>query len=128
MAAPPSLAVLRSSPLHQPNPKHALVMKTDDPLNELLSQWQVRAEPAASFRRNVWQRIEADGAAEPGFWESLAVVFMKPAVLSASFAVALTFGGLISWSTAQSSHRMNPRESYVRSIDPFDSTHLLAQR
>ena len=103
-------------------------MKTDDPLDELLSQWQVLAEPAASFRRDVWQRIETGGAAEPGFWESLAAIFMKPTVLSASFAVALVFGGLISWSTAQSSNRMNPRDSYLRSIDPFDSAHLLAQR
>ena len=100
-------------------------MKTNapDPLDELLlSSWEVTAEAPRSFRREVWQRVSATEAEEPGWLARFAWWLLRPAretlVVAAVVIVAVVWGV-----THPPAARLTPHEAYVQSISPFDPHH-----
>ena len=97
-------------------------MNTPDPLDELLSQWQVRAEPPASLPRDVWARISA-GEAEPSWWEWMATYILRPRALAFTGLAAILAGAVLALLDG-SSPRLDPHTAYVQSISPFASLHL----
>jgi hypothetical protein len=98
-------------------------MKTpDDPLDELLSQWQVPREGLPSFQREVWARI-AVRETDPGVWERLADFLTQPRGWMVATAASVLIGASLAWVETRPS-QLNPHEAYVRSISPFASLHL----
>lgn len=98
-------------------------MKTpDDPLDALLSQWQVQGEAPPSFQREVWSRI-ATGEAEAGLLERFFVYLLRPRGWLLASAAAVVVGGGIAW-VETNPDRLNPHDAYVRSISPFASLHV----
>ena len=94
----------------------------DDPLDELLSQWQVHGEAPPSFQREVWARIAADEG-EPSLWDRLAGFLIQPRGWLVAAAASVLIGAGVAWVETRPS-RLNPHEAYVRSISPFASQHL----
>ncbi|MEN3939948.1 hypothetical protein WJU23_01540 [Prosthecobacter sp. SYSU 5D2] len=94
----------------------------DDPLDELLSQWQVHGEAQPSFQRKVWARIAA-GEADPGLWDRLAAFLIQPRGWMVAAAASVLIGASVAWMETRPSG-LNPHEAYVRSISPFASQHL----
>jgi hypothetical protein len=97
-------------------------MTTPDPLDELLSQWQVCARPPASLPRDVWARISA-GEAELSWWEWLAPYILRPRSLATIGLAAILVGTVLALIDA-SGPQMDPHTAYVQSISPFASLHL----
>jgi len=97
-------------------------MNTPDPLDELLSQWQVRVEPPASLPREVWARISA-GEAEPSWWEELASYILRPRALAVTGLAAILVGTVLALLDGRGP-QMDPHTAYVQSISPFASLHL----
>ncbi|TDU71243.1 hypothetical protein EI77_02365 [Prosthecobacter fusiformis] len=94
----------------------------DDPLDELLSQWQVPGEAPPSFQREVWARIAADEA-DPGLWEKLSSFLIQPRGWMVAAVTSIFIGAGMAWMETRPS-RLNPHEAYVHSISPFASQHL----
>lgn len=94
----------------------------DDPLDELLSQWQVPGEAQPSFQRKVWARIAA-GEAEPGLWDRVTAFLIQPRGWLVAATASVIVGAGVAWMETQPC-RLNPHEAYVRSISPFASQHL----
>jgi hypothetical protein len=99
-------------------------MNTPDPLDELLSQWQVRAEPPALLPRDVWARISADEA-ELSWWEVLASQILRPRALAITALVAILVGTVLALIDGNGP-QLDPHTAYVQSISPFASLHLAA--
>lgn len=99
-------------------------MNTPDPLDELLSEWRVTAEPVHSLPREVWARIASDEA-EPSWWEKLASRILQPRWLALTAVVAVSFGVLLALAGARSP-ALDPHTAYIESISPFASMHLAA--
>lgn len=92
-----------------------------DPLDALLSSWQVAPETPADFQRQVWHRIAADQEALP--WTSRVLAWwMQPRRLALSAAAALALGSLLGLMDAHS-HQKQAREAYFTAINPLDSHH-----
>ncbi len=96
-------------------------MNAPDPLDDLLSQWQVCAEPPASLPRDVWARISA-GEAELSWWESLATLALRPRALAITGLAAILVGAALALIGGDPS--LDPHTAYVQSISPFASLHL----
>ena len=98
-------------------------MITPDPLDELLSEWQVSPVPPSSLNRDIWASIALVGS-EPTWWETLAALIFKPRnlALSSFFAFALGMGIALLRETPAA--EMDPHTAYVQSISPFASRHL----
>ncbi len=94
----------------------------DDPLDELLSQWQVHGEAPSSFQREVWARI-ATNEGEPTTWEKLTSFLVQPRGWLIATAASILIGATVAWVETRPP-RLNPHEAYVRSISPFASLHL----
>lgn len=94
----------------------------DDPLDELLSQWQVRGEVPPAFQREVWTRI-ATGHAEPSWMEKLAAAMFRPRGWLIAATASILVGAGIAWMENRPL-QLNPHDAYVRSISPFASLHL----
>lgn len=94
----------------------------DDPLDELLSQWQVHGDAPPSFQREVWARI-ATNEAEPFLWEKLSSFLLRPRGWLMAGAMAAVIGAGMAWIETQPT-RLSPHDAYVRSISPFASLHL----
>lgn len=99
-------------------------MKTpsEDPLDELLSEWQVPAGTPASFQREVWARIAA-AEADPGLWERVLTFLLRPRGWMATCTAAILLGAGVAWMETRP-RAISPHEAYVRSISPFASLHL----
>jgi ABC-type nitrate/sulfonate/bicarbonate transport system permease component len=98
-------------------------MKTpDDPLDALLSQWQVQGEASPSFQREVWNRI-ATGEADPSLLERFFINLLRPRGWLIASAAAVVVGASIAWMETTPDH-LNPHDAYVRSISPFASLHV----
>ena len=97
---------------------------TPDPLDDLLSEWQVSGEASPSFQREVWARI-ASAEAEPTWSELLVRFFLRPRGWAMASAAALLLGSGLAWFETRPS-RLNPHDAYVRSISPFASLHVAA--
>jgi len=97
-------------------------MKNDsDPLDALLSSWEVEAEAPPDFQRHVWHRIATDQEALP--WTSrLLAWWMMPRRLALSAVAALTLGCVLGLMDAHS-HQKQAREAYFTAINPLDSHH-----
>lgn len=93
-------------------------MDTDDPLDQLLSEWQVRAEVPPEFRREVWQTISCKGA-EPTWIDRVSWWLLQPrqkiVALAAAVAVGVGLDYLLPGPDA-----IAPHDAYVMSISPFD--------
>lgn len=102
-------------------------MKTDDPdpLDDLLSQWQVQVETPPDFRREVWRKVAADNR-DPGWIERFAWWLLRPRrealILAAAIFLAVT------WGFMRPAKEVNPHDAYVMSISPFDPNHLSGRR
>lgn len=96
-------------------------MTTPDPLDDLLSTWQVEARTTADFQRQVWHRIAADQEALP--WPTrLLSWWFQPRRLLLSAVAAIAFGGLLGFIEA-GVHQTEARAAYFSAIDPLDSKH-----
>ncbi len=96
-------------------------MKNHEPLDDLLTAWQVEARPPADFQRQVWHRIAADQEALP--WSTrLFSWWLQPRRLLLSAAAAITLGGLLGVVEARI-HNSNARGEYFSAINPLDSQH-----
>jgi len=99
-------------------------MNTDDfdPLDDLLMQWQARAETPPDFHREVWRRIASETRA-PGWIERFAWWLLRPkreiVILSIAVLIAVTWG-----LTHPPDADLTPQDAYVMSISPFDPNHL----
>lgn len=94
----------------------------DDPLDELLSQWQVHGEAPPSFQREVWARI-ATHEGDPTLWERFVDYLVRPRSWLVATSAAVIIGASIAWVETRPSG-LNPHDAYVRSISPFASLHL----
>jgi hypothetical protein len=104
-------------------------MKHDDPLDELLLQWQVQTPAPTEFRREVWGRIAAGAQPAPSWLDRMVGWLSHPAALAACIAAALLAGGLTAWKPHPPSQAENmAREAYLQSIDPFHPSHLMAAK
>ena len=89
----------------------------NDDIRSLLRCWNPEVSSSRAFRRNVWSRIEADGARQSGGARWVVAVFSqisRPHVGAAMLAVAL-LGGI--WVGALTS--ADGREEYLRSVNPY---------
>ena len=96
-------------------------MKTDDPLDQLLSEWRVRADVPPEFRREVWQTISSR-CAEPTWIEKLSWWLLQPNRKIFALAVAV-MGGVILDFSLPARDELSPHDAYVMSISPFDPHH-----
>ena len=99
-------------------------MNTDenDPLDELLSQWQVPEATPLDFRREVWRRIEVDPS-PPGWIECLAWWLLRPRREAFVLATAILLA--VAWGIAHPPEpEFSPHDAYVMSVSPFDPHHL----
>ena len=96
-------------------------MNTDDPLDQLLSEWQVRAEVPPEFRREVWKAISST-CNEPTWVEKLSWWLLQPRRKILALAVAV-IGGVILDFALPNSDELSPHDAYVMSISPFDPNH-----
>ena len=97
----------------------------DDPLDELLTHWQVRGDTPPTFQREVWARIAAQEA-EPTWKEKLCTRLLKPSSWLVASAVAILIGAGVAWLETRPL-QLTPYDAYVRSISPFASHHLAAR-
>ncbi len=92
-----------------------------DPLDDLLAQWQVEAEAPGDFQRQVWHRIAAGQEALP--WSArLFSWWFQPRRLLLSAAAAIACGGLLGLIDA-GIHQQQARAAYFSAINPLDSGH-----
>ena len=101
-----------------------LAMNTPDPLDELLSEWRVTVEPAASLPRVVWARIASEEV-EPSLWDKLAFLLLQPRWLALTAVVAVSFGVVLALSGPRTTN-LDPHTAYIESISPFASMHMAA--
>lgn len=96
-------------------------MKHLDPLDDLLTTWQVEASPPADFQRQVWHRIAADQEALP--WATrLFAWWFQPRRLLISASAAIVLGGVFGFIEARV-HQMDARAAYFSAINPLDGQH-----
>lgn len=98
-------------------------MTPPDPLDDLLSEWQVSPQPPTSLNRDIWARI-ALVEAEPSWWESLAAFILRPRTLAFSSLFAFGLGIGIGLLRDDPGSALDPHTAYVQSISPFASQHL----
>ena len=98
-------------------------MTTPDPLDDLLSEWQVSPTPPNSLNRDIWTRI-ALVEAEPTWWETLAALILRPRNLAFSSLAAFGLGIGFAFLREAPDSAMDPHTAYVQSISPFASQHL----
>lgn len=98
-------------------------MTTPDPLDDLLSEWQVSPTPPNSLNRDIWTRI-ALVEAEPSWWETLAALILRPRNLAFSSLAAFGLGIGFAFLREAPDSPMDPHTAYVQSISPFASQHL----
>ncbi|HCN27817.1 MAG TPA: hypothetical protein DIT64_03340 [Verrucomicrobiales bacterium] len=94
----------------------------NDPLDDLLLEWQVRGETPASQQREVWARIAA-GEAEPAWWESFLLLMLRPRSLALTAAAAVVLG-VLSALLEMRAPEISPHDAYVQCVSPFASVHL----
>jgi len=98
-------------------------MNPIDPLDDLLCEWQVASEPPPTLRRDVWARIAA-GRAEPFWWETLAVVLLRPRIAALTGFTAICLGSSLAALSYHRTPTVDPHTAYVRSISPFSAAHM----
>ncbi|WP_395715752.1 hypothetical protein [Prosthecobacter sp.] len=98
-------------------------MTTDDPdpLDDLLSQWQVQVETPPDFRREVWRKVAAE-TREPSWIERVAWWLLRPKREALILAAVIILA--IAWGLTHPPEEISPHDAYVMSISPFDPNHL----
>ena len=98
-------------------------MTTPDPLDDLLSEWQVSPTPPNSLNRDIWARIALVGAG-PSWGGTLRAPVLGPRNLAFSSLAAFGLGIGFAFLREAPDSAMDPHTAYVQSISPFASQHL----